>query len=111
MLGAKSSSVKTLGLMGQAPLFFHACNTVRSLKASRRTSIYCSVSTDFSRYVTRYLYCSRDTSFMTSRYPLHPENLFVHATFRSQNHLSFGCMGSNTLYLGPSCTSIKKLNK
>src|ERR1700678_883404 len=51
--------------------------------------LYCSVSTDCSHYVTCYLYCSWDTLFMTSRYPLHPENLFVHATFRSQNHLSF----------------------
>ena len=46
---------------------------------------YCTISTDRSWYVTRYLTCSRDTSFMTICYPLQPENLFI---LRSRNEKS-----------------------
>ena len=88
---------------GYLRLYFH--------KVEKHFLEYCSVSTNCSRYVTRYLYCSRDTRLMTSCYPLHPEKLFVHATFRSLNHLNFWLHGVHcTLYLGPSCSSIKKLN-
>jgi hypothetical protein len=51
--------------------------------------VYCTIPTDHSWYVTRYLTCSWDTLFMTSCYPLQPENLFIHTKFRSKNHIGF----------------------
>ena len=71
---------------------------------------YCTISTDRSWYVTRYLTCSRGTLFVASCCPLQGENLFVHTKFWSEITSNISCIGFSASYLRPSLTSIQKFN-
>ena len=55
---------------------------------------YCTISTDRSWYVTRYLTCSRNTSFMTLCYPLQPEKLFILRSRNEKSHQLLAVWGS-----------------